>query len=113
MLVVWPAARDAAVSGSTGIEGNPLTPTEVEVVVAGAAVDADGAHIREVEDYNRALNLARDAAARPGFAWSHEVIHLVNATIMEGLPRDTHGDYRRPGEDVFVGSQGGPTSSCT
>ena len=109
MLAVWPAARDAAISGSTGIEGNPLSPAEVEEVLAGAAVDADGAHIREVENYNRALNLARDAAARPDFAWSHEVIHLINATIMEGLPRDTHGDYRRPGEDVFVGIFTGPS----
>ena len=109
MLAVWPAARDAAVSGSTGIEGNPLGPAEVEEVLAGAAVDADGAHIREVENYNRALNLARDAAARLDFVWSHEVIHLINATIMEGLPRDTHGDYRRPAEDVFVGIFTGPS----
>jgi len=55
------------------------------------------------------LNLARDAAARPGFTWSHEVIHLINATLMEGLPRDTHGDYRGPGEDVFVGIFSGPS----
>lgn len=109
MLAVWPAARDAAVSGSTGIEGNPLGPAEVEQVLAGAAVDADAAHIREVENYNRALNLARDAAVRTGFSWSPEVIHLINATIMEGLPRDTHGDYRGPGEDVFVGIFAGPS----
>ena len=109
MLAVWPAARDAAVSGSTGIEGNPLGPAEVEAVLAGAAIDADAGHIREVENYNRALNLARDAAARPGFAWSHEVIHLISATIMEGLPRDTHGNYREPGEDAFVGIFTGPS----
>lgn len=109
MLAVWPAARDAAISGSTGIEGNPLSPAEVEEVLAGAAVDADVAHIREVENYNRALNLARDAAARPGFTWSHEVIHLINATIVEGLARDTHGNHRGPGEDVFVGIFTGPS----
>lgn len=103
MLAVWPAARDAAISGSTGIEGNPLSPTQVEEILAGAAVDADANHIREVENYNRALNLARDAASRPGFVWSHEVIHLINATVTEGLLRDTHGNYRGPGEDVFVG----------
>jgi hypothetical protein len=66
-------------------------------------------HIREVENYNRALNLARDGAARPGFAWSHEVIHLINATVMEGLPRDTHGNYRGPDEDVYVGIFTGPS----
>lgn len=109
MLAVWPAARDAAVSGSTGIEGNPLDPAAVEEVLAGAAIEADADHIREVENYNRALNLARDAAARPGFTWSHEVIHLINATVMEGLPRDTHGDYRGPGEDVYVGIFTGPS----
>ena len=109
MLAVWPAARDAAISGSTGIEGNPLSPNQVEEILAGASVDADADHIREVENYNRALNLARDAAARPGFAWSHEVVHLINATVMEGLPRDTHGNYRGPGEDVFVGIFTGPS----
>jgi Fic family protein len=109
MLAVWPAARDAAVSGSTGIEGNPLGPGAVAEVLAGAAVAADADHIREVENYSRALNLARDAAARPGFTWSHEVIHLINATVMEGLPRDTHGNYRGPGGDVFVGIFTGPS----
>lgn len=109
LLAVWPAARDAAVSGSTGIEGNPLAPGQVEEVLAGAAVEADADHIREVENYNRALNLARDAAGRPDFTWSHEVIHLINATVMEGLPRDTHGNYRAPGEDVYVGIFAGPS----
>lgn len=109
MLAIWPAARDAAVSASTGIEGNPLDPAAVEEVLAGAAVEADTDHIREVENYNRALNLARDAAARPGFSWSHEVIHLINATVMEGLPRDTHGNYRGPSEDVYVGIYTGPS----
>ncbi len=109
MLAVWPAARDAAVSGSTGIEGNPLAPGQVAEVLAGAAVEADADHIREVENYNRALDLARHAAGRPGFTWSHEVIHLINATVMEGLPRDTHGNYRGPGEDVHVGIFTGPS----
>ena len=109
LLAIWPAARDAAVSGSTGIEGNPLAPGQVEEVLAGAAVEADADHIREVENYNRALNLARDAAGRPGFTWSHEVIHLINATVMEGLPRDTHGNYRGPGEEVYVGVFTGPS----
>jgi hypothetical protein len=108
MLAIWPAARDAAVSGSTGIEGNPLDPAAVEEVLAGAAVEAEADHIREVENYNRALNFARDAAARVGFTWSHEVIHLINATVMDGLPHDTHGNYRGPGEDVFVGIFTGP-----
>lgn len=110
MLVVWPAARDASVSGSTGIEGNPLDPTQVEQVLAGAAVDAEGVHVREVENYNRALNLARDAALRSDFSWSHDFVHLINATVMEGLPRDTRGNYRAaPDENVNVGIFTGPS----
>jgi hypothetical protein len=60
MVAVWPAVRDAATSGSTGIEGNPLAPAQVAAVLAGAAVDADADYIREVENFNRALNLARE-----------------------------------------------------
>jgi hypothetical protein len=113
MLAVWPAARDAAVSGSTGIEGNPLDPGAVEEVLAGAAVDADADHIREVENYSRALNLTRDAAARPGFTWSHEVIHLINATVMEGLPRDSHGNYRGRARTSSLGSSRDPARSSS
>jgi hypothetical protein len=109
MLAVWPAARDASVSGSTGIEGNPLGPAQVGEILAGAAVDADANHIREVENYNRALNLARDAALRPDFSWSHEIIHLIDATVMDGLPRDTHGNYRGPGDEIAVGIFSGPS----
>lgn len=110
MLVVWPAARDASVSGSTGIEGNPLDAEQVEQVLAGSAVPADATHIREVENYNRALNLAREAAQRPDFGWSHEFIHLINATVMEWLPGDTRGNYRSsPADEIHVGTFTGPS----
>lgn len=110
LLAVWPAARDASVSGSTGIEGNPLQPEQVEQVLAGASVAEDPVHVREVENYNRALNLARDAALRSDFEWSHDFIHLINAAVMEGLPRDTRGNYRAAeDEDVHVGIFRGPS----
>ena len=109
MLVMWDAARDASVSGSTGIEGNPLTPEQVEAVISGAAVDGSEVHVREVANYNRALDVARAAVARPDFEWTHEIIHQVNATVMDGLPTDTHGDYRGPDDDVYVGIYTGPS----
>jgi hypothetical protein len=109
-LAVWPAARDASVSGSTGIEGNPLQPEQVEQVLAGASVAEDPIHVREVENYNRALNLARDAALRRDFEWSHDFIHLINAAVMEGLPRDTRGNYRTgEDEEIHVGIFRGPS----
>lgn len=109
MFVVWNAARDASVSGSTGIEGNPLTPEQVDAVLAGAGIDADDVHVREVQNYNRALELGRAAVSRPDFEWSHEIIHQVNAAVMNGLPRDTRGDYRGPGDEVSVGIYTGPS----
>jgi Fic family protein len=105
LVAVWPAARGASISGSTGIEGNPLRQDEVEAVLAGAAVAGDREHVREVENYNRALRLARDAIRRPDFAWTHQLIHDVNATIMDGLADDTRGNYRvAVNDDVNVGS---------
>lgn len=110
LLAVWPTARDASVSGSIGIEGNPLQPEQVEQVLAGASVAEDPVHVREVENYNRALNLARDAALRPDFEWSHDLIHLINAAVMEGLPRDTRGNYRTDeDEEIHVGIFRGPS----
>jgi hypothetical protein len=110
LLAVWPAARDASVSGSTGIEGNPLQPEHVEQVLSGASVAGDPVHVREVENYNRALNLARDAALRRDFEWSHDFIHLINAAVMEGLPRDTRGNYRTgEDEEIHVGIFRGPS----
>ncbi len=109
MLVVWEAARNASVSGSTGIEGNPLGPAEVGVVLSGAALAADDAHIREVANYNAALELGRAAVSRPDFEWTHEIIHQVNAAVMHGLARDTLGDYRTGDEEVHVGIYTGPS----
>jgi len=109
MFVVWEAARDASVSGSTGIEGNPLTPAQVEEVLSGAAIDAQDVHVREVANYNRALDLARAAVARPDFEWTHEIVHQVNAAVMDGLPRDARGAYRGPADDVHVGIYTGPS----
>lgn len=110
-MVVWDAARDASVSGSTGLEGNPLTPEQVDALLSGGEV-SDGlatVHVREVLNYNRALDLARTAVARPGFEWTHEVIHQVNAAVMSGLPVDTRGRYREGDQEVYVGIFRGPS----
>src|SRR5674476_398097 len=60
LVAIWPAARNASVSGSTGIEGNPLSPAQVDEVLAGAAIDAQEIHVREIQNYNRALDIARE-----------------------------------------------------
>lgn len=94
-LALWPAARNATVAGSTGIEGNPLTPAQVDEVLTGGHVEASATDVREVLNYNAALDLANRAAIRPDFEWSTELIRRLNAAVLEGLEDDERGEYRR------------------
>ncbi|HTX74485.1 MAG TPA: Fic family protein [Rectinemataceae bacterium] len=94
-IALWPAARSGTVAGSTGIEGNPITAEEVDEVLAGGSIDAGTVHVLEVQNYNRALDLANRAALRPDFEWSQELLHRLNALIIAGLEDDERGEYRR------------------
>ena len=94
-MALWPAARNATVAGSTAIEGNPLTLAQVDEVLSGGRVDARPTDIREVINYNAALDLANRAALRPDFEWSQELIRRLNAAIMAELEDDERGEYRR------------------
>ena len=100
-IALWPAARSATVAGSTGIEGNLLTSAQVDEVLAGGHVDATPTDIREVLNYNGALDLANRAALRPGFEWSQELLRRLNAAVMDGLDDDERGEYRQ--QPVTVG----------
>lgn len=94
-IALWPAARNATVAGSTGIEGNPLTPAQVDEVLSGGRIDARPTDIREILNYNAALDLVNRAALRPNFEWSEELIRRLNAAVLEGLEDDERGEYRR------------------
>ena len=94
-LAVWPAARSATVAASTGIEGNRLSVDEVDEVLAGGSVSGRTADIRDVRNYNRALDIANRAALRPDFEWTQELLRRLNATILDGLEDDERGEYRR------------------
>jgi hypothetical protein len=101
-IALWPVARGATVAASTGIEGNPLTSAQVDEVLAGVAVDARQADIREVLNYNRAVDFANRAALRDDFEWTQELLRRLNAIVMEGLEDDEGGEYRH--EPVVVGA---------
>ena len=100
-IALWPAARSGTVAGSTAIEGNPLTLDQVDEVLAGVGADASRPDIREVLNYNDALDLSNRAALRPDFEWSQELIRRLNAAVMVGLDDDELGEYR--GQPVTVG----------
>jgi Fic family protein len=67
----------------------------VDEVLSGGRVDAGATDIREVLNYNAALDLANRAALRPDFEWSQELIRRLNAVIMGGLHDDERGEYRQ------------------
>jgi Fic family protein len=100
-LAAWPAARSATVAASTAIEGNRLTPAQVDDVLGGVVVTGRPADIRDVQNYNRALDLANRFALRDDFEWSQELIRRLNATIIDRLEDDERGEYRRA--PVMVG----------
>jgi len=100
-LAVWPSARSATVAGSTGIEGNPLSAEQVDEVLRGGSTSARPADIRDVRNYNAALDIANRASLRTDFEWSQELLRRLNATIIAGLEDDERGEYRRG--PVFVG----------
>jgi len=101
-LAVWPVARSATVAASTGIEGNRLSLEEVEEVLSGGAVQGRVADVRDVRNYNRALDIANRAALRQDFEWTQELLRRLNATILDGLEDDERGEYR-PGPVVVGG----------
>jgi len=100
-IALWSAARSATVAGSTGIEGNPLSSAQVGEVLSGGHVEAAATDVREVLNYNAALDLANRAALRPDFEWSQELLRRLNAAVMDGLDDDGRGEYRQ--QPVTVG----------
>jgi Fic family protein len=98
-------ARSASVGASTAIEGNSLTGEQVADVLGGTMVDAGRLEIREVVNYNEAMEIAVRAAER-GFGWSEDLIAQISATVTQGLAVDTRGRYRSEG--VSVGPYEGP-----
>ncbi len=100
-ISLWPAARSSTVAASTAIEGNSLTLEQVHEVLSGGTVQGSAEDIRDVLNYDSALDLANLMALRPDFEWTQEVFHRLNATILRGLEDDERGEYRT--QPVTVG----------
>lgn len=94
LAAVWDVARSATVAASTAIEGNTLTEPEVQDALGGGPIRESTADVREILNYNEAMNIAARAAERPGFQWSEDIIQQINAQVVRGLATDTGGRYR-------------------
>ncbi len=109
-LAIQPSLRSATVAGSTGIEGNPLTATEVADVLAGGNV-GDRDSQREVLNYNEAMDVATTLAGRPDFNPEESMVQLLNAIVTRGTELDTHGLYRT-GPVSVGGAYTGPNDAA-
>ncbi len=94
LIALASSSRSATVAASTAIEGNPLTVAQVQDILTGGTSEADPIAVREVRNYNTAMDIATAAAHRPNFRWTDELMHRVNREVMRGLPDDTLGEYR-------------------
>ena len=63
-------------------------------MLAGHPGERTTPDMRDVLNYNAALDLANAAALRPDFEWSQELLRRLNAVILAGLPDDERGEYR-------------------
>src|SRR5262245_6652442 len=86
--------RSITVTASTNIEGNPMSPPQVDALLSGETVGAPSRAELENLNYNRSLDLATAIAMTDSFQWQEATIRAVNSTVMHGLPGDRLGRYR-------------------
>ena len=86
--------RSVTVTASTNIEGNPMSPPQVDALLSGEIVNAPSRAQLENLNYNRALDLATAIAMTDSFDWQEATIRAINSTVMHNLPMDHLGRYR-------------------
>jgi hypothetical protein len=86
--------RSVAVSASTRIEGNPMSPPQVDALLSGDPVSAPVQRQLENLNYNRALDLATALALTDSYEWQESIFSAINSTILQSLPDDRQGRYR-------------------
>lgn len=94
-VVLRQRASVEATRSSTGIEGNPLTEKEVELVLAGQKVSASEHFITEVVNYKKALSFIEKFAQNGKPITSGDILS-VHSIVMKGLlPKEKVGVFRK------------------
>jgi len=89
------------VHSSTAIEGNTLTEKQVEEVLKGKKVMAEGEDIQEVINYNAALEYVQKLVMNNEVIINEKLIREINAIILKNIRDDIAGKYRKV--QVIVG----------
>lgn len=82
------------VHASTAIEGNTLTESQVNDVINGKKVTAQEEDIKEVQNYNQALEFVEQIANDGDFQLSDEFFKKVQAILLKNIRDDIAGKYR-------------------
>lgn len=94
-IVLRRRASIEATRSSTGIEGNPLTEREIELVLAGQKVSASEHFITEVINYKKALSYIEKRAENDQAITSGDILS-VHSIVMKGLlPKKKVGVFRK------------------
>lgn len=88
------------VHSSTAIEGNTLTQKQVEEVLRGKKIIAEDQDIKEIINYNKALEYIERLAKTANTLISEQLIREINAIILKDI-KDVAGKYRT--KQVVVG----------
>src|SRR3972149_1979235 len=79
--------RSVVVSASTRIEGNPMSPPEVDALLSSDTVTQHERHIENL-NYNRALDLVTSFAVHSTFEWQAAAFAAIKRTLLHRLPPD-------------------------
>lgn len=82
------------VHASTAIEGNTLTENQVTDILSGKKVTAQAEDIKEVQNYNQALEFVSQIVKEEDFQLSDEFLKKVQAMVVKYIRDDIAGIYR-------------------
>ena len=82
------------VHASTAIEGNTLTQKQVDDVLSGKPVTAHSKEIKEVENYNEALQNVEKLGRQKDFKISERTIKDIHETLLKDIKNEIAGKYR-------------------
>lgn len=89
------------VHSSTAIEGNTLTQRQVEDVLHGKKITAENQDIKEVVNYNEALEYIQKLIKKRNVVITENLIREINAIVLKDIKDKIAGNYRL--KQVIVG----------
>ncbi|KKU88222.1 MAG: hypothetical protein UY16_C0011G0015 [Candidatus Gottesmanbacteria bacterium GW2011_GWA2_47_9] len=94
-VVLRRRAAIEATRSSTGIEGNPLSEQEVELVLSGQTISASERFITEVVNYKKALSHIEKRSKDATSLTAKDILTLHRMLMKDLLPKTKSGAFRK------------------